>query len=882
MISLRFLLVAWLGWGVSAIVGSTSSAEDLVDRLGHPWGTATVTASRMILRQHPGVVTTWHRDSRLDRRAADGQPLFAYVQSSAGLACFISADQDGELYQAPIDGPSQPPRGMGVYFGTSLGGTAVPGGGAEIIQTPPLADGQLPPAIITLFNTHHEPLIIHLNDSQQRQEFLPVTVQPGQRVKVSIQRAADPRVRHRRVDNRVTVLPGALVDQTIVSDQTYRLRQGPRIEVRVSHMAVVSLYLDRTGKDPLAGSGRREERLIGTFDLIGDSRLRNQTVDVYRKATELVEAEIFRAAVTANSDYQWTIGASPTCDVWVDHPAVSGRHCKLIRRGGHYHVCDLGSTNGTLLGGEPLSDATSIRPDDAVTLGFNQPLPWPDPAGATSVISFGRDHHSDYSMDWPGVSGRHGRLIVGPRGTWVVEDLGSTNGIEVQPRSDASRQLITRSASVTPEATLWISGVAVSVADLLASEAAPLPDPKPQGQNHVGPPAASILQYRPWMTAAKTALRHPTVLRWGVPLAVCLIAALGSFAVMRIGNSGPTRSSIATAPATDIPDLVDSASPQPDTINPSPVEVVETTKRLPQPAAPSPTPPSNLPTSESVRQDVDVTDTADDPIAKARRALVWITVSKPDEPYRFLIGSGWSTSGDTVLTTGSLMLQVQQLREGGHTDVAVHWIDGRSDHDVVNITLHPNIRSASQQVLDADRAYREAFDDQSLPKNPEEVDTFLERRGQYLRQLGAAQASATERLIAHDVARLTIRPPIDSAVGLTMRDPKTTPRPNQRLRMVAYPIDPSDPVLDPSMFVESVVVDWRVARVVQPPDRAAAMLLRSASPSPAGRLEGSPLIDGAGHVAGVYSCPRPGEVQQLGSPVPAAWNELPRPNVSTP
>ena len=43
----------------------------------------------------------------------------------------------------------------------------------------------------------------------------------------------------------------------------------------------------------------------------------------------------------------WTIGSGPDCDLVVDRPVVSGRHCRLTRVGDGYLLEDLGSTNGT-------------------------------------------------------------------------------------------------------------------------------------------------------------------------------------------------------------------------------------------------------------------------------------------------------------------------------------------------------------------------------------------------------------------------------------------------------------------------------------------------------------------------------------------------------
>ena len=60
--------------------------------------------------------------------------------------------------------------------------------------------------------------------------------------------------------------------------------------------------------------------------------------------------------VAIESD-ETTIGRSSANDVVIDDPAASSRHCVLERRDNRYVLRDLGSTNGTFVNGEPVSEA---------------------------------------------------------------------------------------------------------------------------------------------------------------------------------------------------------------------------------------------------------------------------------------------------------------------------------------------------------------------------------------------------------------------------------------------------------------------------------------------------------------------------------------------
>src|SRR5438034_11459157 len=51
-----------------------------------------------------------------------------------------------------------------------------------------------------------------------------------------------------------------------------------------------------------------------------------------------------------------TIGRTPSSDVVIDHPTVSGQHAVLTRSPSGYRLKDLGSTNGTQIDGVSITD----------------------------------------------------------------------------------------------------------------------------------------------------------------------------------------------------------------------------------------------------------------------------------------------------------------------------------------------------------------------------------------------------------------------------------------------------------------------------------------------------------------------------------------------
>lgn len=60
-------------------------------------------------------------------------------------------------------------------------------------------------------------------------------------------------------------------------------------------------------------------------------------------------------------------------DVRLDDPLVSGAHCRIVHRAGHFVLQDLGSTNGTVVDGRRIQDVV-LRPGSEIVLGNTKVL----------------------------------------------------------------------------------------------------------------------------------------------------------------------------------------------------------------------------------------------------------------------------------------------------------------------------------------------------------------------------------------------------------------------------------------------------------------------------------------------------------------------------
>jgi DNA-binding NtrC family response regulator len=110
------------------------------------------------------------------------------------------------------------------------------------------------------------------------------------------------------------------------------------------------------GSDIALGHWRAVFRLHGSGQSEGPTEVGTRTELQPRDSTsrwQPVQARIrqgsdeTRQKLSADSI---TVGKDPSCDLVIEDPFISGRHLKVTRRDGHFHVVDTNSTNGTWLG----------------------------------------------------------------------------------------------------------------------------------------------------------------------------------------------------------------------------------------------------------------------------------------------------------------------------------------------------------------------------------------------------------------------------------------------------------------------------------------------------------------------------------------------------
>jgi hypothetical protein len=78
----------------------------------------------------------------------------------------------------------------------------------------------------------------------------------------------------------------------------------------------------------------------------------------------------FAGRIVAVPSQMISLGRAPDNDVVVGDPATSGHHTRIDVRGGAFWISDLGSTNGSLVNGEPVIEK-QLSDGDLISIGQN-------------------------------------------------------------------------------------------------------------------------------------------------------------------------------------------------------------------------------------------------------------------------------------------------------------------------------------------------------------------------------------------------------------------------------------------------------------------------------------------------------------------------------
>jgi FHA domain len=240
----------------------------------------------------------------------------------------------------------------------------------------------------------------------------------------------------------------------------------------------------------------------------------------------------------------WDIGTRADCDVVVDSPLVSARHCQLTQTADGYYLNDLGSTNGTYVNGLRINTPTRLGPGASITLGKTMPMPWPPEL--VRFVQIGRLADNDVVVDDKRVSGHHAQLVIIEGFEIRIEDHGSSNGTFL----NSTDRRLTGPTAITVSDTLYFGTLGYPVARLLAeSRERKISAPAVAPPSAAEPGPAEPFTARPAISDRKEYLWLAAWLGQGPILAILIVLIFGRHAATAIteANWGSVAQGIASA-----------------------------------------------------------------------------------------------------------------------------------------------------------------------------------------------------------------------------------------------------------------------------------------------------------------------------------------------
>jgi diguanylate cyclase (GGDEF)-like protein len=93
---------------------------------------------------------------------------------------------------------------------------------------------------------------------------------------------------------------------------------------------------------------------------------------IHDRATLTVITGLNAGQVFALDAFEHVIGRGTEADLWLEDPAISRKHARIARRpDGRFMVEDMGSTNGTFVGGRKVEGRCDLQTGDRVQVGPN-------------------------------------------------------------------------------------------------------------------------------------------------------------------------------------------------------------------------------------------------------------------------------------------------------------------------------------------------------------------------------------------------------------------------------------------------------------------------------------------------------------------------------
>ncbi|MDA8743401.1 FHA domain-containing protein [Rubripirellula amarantea] len=342
----------------------------------------------------------------------------------------------------------------------------------------------------------------------------------------------------------------------------------------------------------------------------------------------------------ASMEERYIFGSDDRCDVVIKDDSVVAKHGELVQESGVWVFrCIDGRIGRRGQENDPIAwfhREVHVRPADDLWLSDRVRMPWPVEANAVRIFTVGRANDCDITINREGVSGRHAILLVGPRGTCVLRDTNSRNGIF----SDHRLTNRVSSIMVLPGKQVFLASQAVQSSKLFPVQSNESAVEQMPEKSSADPPSFGA-----------TPQADSSVSSLGIKIALCALptvfCAIGLWLWSKqlpSGNLTPPNASQGLSKS--IP-----AQPIEASLTSDVAEAMLSSELKSQTAA-----STNL--------------------ISPQASLYWIMVRHSQSDVWFRLGSGTAVSSDTIATCASVLRTMDELLSGDYSDPAAVAMQG--------------------------------------------------------------------------------------------------------------------------------------------------------------------------------------------------------------
>ncbi len=533
------------------------------------------------------------------------------------------------------------------------------------------------------------------------------------------------------------------------------------------------------------------------------------------------------------NETEWVIGADPTADVWLEHPDISGFHCRITQTSSGFMLEDLNSTNGTFCNGHRVQSAVVSVTDD-IQLASRVPMPWPIRGLAQRVIGIGYAPENHCRLTDDSVSGRHAEMIVDPNGQLVLRDLGSTNGTWIGQRSITAVVLKPTDTfraglvDLTPEMVLKQAGLPKELAQPGVNSG--LSETHHQGASIgtmlvlIGIPV--VIGIMCMLLVFRSVLNHsPKTTQGDVPVAVASV--------------------VETRPGKKQPEKLDEANRG----NPGESDDIKITSPLSQGESGNSS-QSNGQTAETVAAaEASSQDKLPATGLQAVRQAMFLIIAKLDGQ-SFDFATAWAVKPDVLVTNAHV---IESIQRNGFSVSAIH-ISSGAEVSIASVGYHPKYLGMRKELLDLTSKVEQQLQEVEHARESSLSEQEVKSRIKSISEI-KQQIPWKERAVdACDVGWIQLAP--QSLSPMSQLVPKSIAmQKNKELRLVNTLIEKDSAVFDPEDKRVVGFVRLRAAEPVLHEDTSTPQRWKSRFESDEFSyyvFDGCPIVDLRGRLVGMY------------------------------